>query len=51
MMHKTRSRKMEPKGILSIDEEDALCAYIAEMTDYGLLFTPTRVKLKVGQMT
>ena len=41
---------MGPKGVLTIEEETALCHYIEEMVDCGLSLTPTKVKIKVGQM-
>ena len=51
MMDITRSRKMESEGILSIDEDNALYAHIAEMIDCRLPLTSTQVKQKVRQMT
>ena len=42
-----KSRKMDPTKVLT-NEENALCAYIEEMANYRLSFTPTQLKLKVG---
>ena len=50
MNGKTRSRKMDPKGVLTVEDETALCNYIEEMTNYGLLLIPIQIKIKVGQM-
>ena len=48
---KTRSRKMDPKGVLKTKEETALCKYIEEMATYGLFLIPFQIKIKIGQMT
>ena len=47
---KTRSRKMGPKGVLTDEEEFALCEFIQEMREIGHSLTSTQVKIKVEQM-
>ena len=51
MNGRTKTRKMGPKGVLSEEEEIALCTYIEDMAECGLPLIPSQIKIKVGQMT
>ena len=51
MVGKTKSRKMGPSGVLFTIEEHALCIYIEDMAECGILLTPVQLKIKVGQTT
>ena len=48
---KRTSRKMGGKGVLSKEEDDALCKYILGMAEIGLPLTPIQVQHKVAEIT
>ena len=48
---KRTSRKMEGKGVLSKEEDDALCKYILGMVEIGLPLIPNQVREKVVEIT
>ena len=45
------SRKIGGKGMLSKEEDDALCKYILGMAEIGLPLTPNQVREKVAEIT
>ena len=47
MGERTRSKKMEPKTILTQDEEKKLCEYIDMMVHWGHPMKPTQLKKMV----
>ena len=48
---KCRRRKMGPKTVLSMDEEEKLCEYIKLMVKWRHSMTPTQLKAKVAKIT
>ena len=48
---KRTSRKMGDKGMLSKEEDDALCKYILDMVEIRLPLSPNQVREKVAEIT
>ena len=47
---KTKSRKMDPKGLLTKEEESTFYDYIGEMAECSLPMILAQVKLKMAEM-
>ena len=50
IVDRSKGKKMGPKTILSMDEEEKLCDYIELMVKWGNPMIPTQLKAKVAEI-